>query len=167
MSERDELLTEDWLRAAGFKWHQLDRQPNKHWLLWLGEAMRGGMFSSYEDLGIEVATTSGIGTWFCWLRDDAGGRYHRFIHLRHIETVRDLVGIIEGLTGRPFDSTLCIGGSLRTPEQAARIREADARLDRRFNREGGAWSPLERDPDGGRPLIDHLEAHERDRGRLK
>lgn len=29
MSER-ELLSEDWLRKTGFKWHQFDRQPEKH-----------------------------------------------------------------------------------------------------------------------------------------
>jgi len=30
------ILTEEWLKRVGFKWHQLDRQPDKHWLLWLG-----------------------------------------------------------------------------------------------------------------------------------
>ncbi len=33
------LITEDWLYAVGFRWHQLDRQPNKQWLLWLGNAI--------------------------------------------------------------------------------------------------------------------------------
>lgn len=164
MSDASELLSEDWLKANGFKWHQLDRQPSRHWLLWIGEAVRAGMFASYEDLGVEVAY-SRDGRWFCWLRDDAGGRYHRFIHLRMIETAGDLVGIIEGLVGRPFDPALCFYGSLRTPESAARIREADERLDRRLNRDFAPWSSLERDPDGGRPLPEHLEAHEKSRGR--
>jgi hypothetical protein len=34
----DEPISEAWLKAAGFKWSQLDRQPDKHWILWLGGA---------------------------------------------------------------------------------------------------------------------------------
>jgi hypothetical protein len=29
----NELISEDWLRSVGFKWHQIDRQPSRHWVL--------------------------------------------------------------------------------------------------------------------------------------
>src|SRR5579885_196517 len=49
-------ITEEWLKSIGFRWHQFDRQPDRHWLLWLGGAIGdGAAFTSYEDLGIEVA----------------------------------------------------------------------------------------------------------------
>lgn len=152
-----DLLTEDWLRTNGFKWHQFDRQPNKHWLLWLGSAM-GDNSICYEDIGIEVATSHGINSWFCWLRSDSAGRYHRFIHIRHIESVSDLVGIITGLTGRPFDPACALYGHLHTPERAARIREEDQRLDRRLMRET-PWYDSEKDDSLGGALPEHLNAH--------
>lgn len=31
-------ITEDWLRDCGFKWEQHERQPAKHWVLWIGVA---------------------------------------------------------------------------------------------------------------------------------
>lgn len=34
----DVPLTEEWLRQAGFRWDQLDRQPTKQWTLWMGGA---------------------------------------------------------------------------------------------------------------------------------
>jgi hypothetical protein len=156
-----DLLTEDWLKANGFKWHQLDRQPDKHWLLWLGAAVDGGMFTTFEDLGIEVAphTPTDHEKWFCWLRGDGAGRYHRFIHLRHIRTTGELVAIITALTGQPFDSANCLYGILRTPEQAARIRIDDERMDRRLNRTGYPWSAAEKDDTRGRALPEHLEHH--------
>jgi hypothetical protein len=48
-----EPITEEWLSSAGFRWHQLDRQPEKHWVLWLGDALEDRM-TSFADLGIEV-----------------------------------------------------------------------------------------------------------------
>src|SRR5580700_3412261 len=77
-------ITEEWLKESGFRWHRLERQPDKHWLLWLGDAMGDGYMTSYEDIGIEVAPMFKRQEWFCWLRSDCAGQYHRFIHLRHI-----------------------------------------------------------------------------------
>lgn len=54
MSDIDEAITEDWLKAIGFKWHNLELQPDKHWLLWLGSAQYNNT-TCYEDLGVEVA----------------------------------------------------------------------------------------------------------------
>ena len=157
------LLTEDWLKANGFKWHQFDRQPSKQWLLWLGNAI-ADKCTSYEDLGIEVA--KGYGTrWYCWLRADSAGRYHRFIHIRHIETVADLTGMIAGLVGRPFDPQHALYGHLYTPEQAARIRQEDQRLDQRLKRDHPTWYLPEKDETLGGPLIDHVEAYEKARKR--
>lgn len=152
-------IDETWLRSIGFKWHQFDRQPDKHWLLWIGAAMRGRFtFGSYEDLGVEIAPGRD-GTWFCWLRDDSAGRYHRFIHIRHIETQEHLIGIIEGLIGYPFDPANAYAGSLRTPQMAQYVREENERLDRRMNRERPHWHDVENgDPDRGGPVLDHVHA---------
>ena len=40
MTDPFNLITEDWLKANDFKWHQFDRMPDKHWLLWIGGALR-------------------------------------------------------------------------------------------------------------------------------
>jgi hypothetical protein len=61
--KKGQAITEEWLKEAGFKWHQLDRQPDKQWLLWLGRAIDD---ADFEDLGIEVSRTLGDGaTWHC------------------------------------------------------------------------------------------------------
>lgn len=168
-----ELLTEEWLRMVGFKWHQFDRQPDRHWLLWLGASVADGhSFTSFEDIGIEVApcayrNRSGEllnqeAGWFCWLRDDAAGRYHRFIHLRHIHTRRDLIRIIEGISGQDWDPSNHIYGNLYKAADAARLRLEIERIDRRMTL-GAAdhhkWSNVEKDDTRGRALPEHMEAH--------
>jgi hypothetical protein len=155
-----DLLSDDWLKANGFKWHQFDRQPDKHWLLWIGGCM--GKHASYEDIGIEVALNRD-GQWFCWLRSDSAGRYHRFIHIRMIESAKDLVGIIRGLTGMEFDPRNALYGHLYTNEQAAKIREQDERLDARLKRDHPSWYLPEKDESLGGPLIDHVDAYEKAR----
>lgn len=155
-----ETITEDWLKEVGFKWHQLERQSSKHWLLWLGWAAR----TDYEDLGIEIASGALDDKWFCWLRSDAAGRYHRFIHLRHIRTCADLIGIIEGITGQAWDPANNRYGAMRSPEDAARIRAEDDRLDRRLREKGHPWYEIERDETRGGALPEHLEAHEKAKG---
>lgn len=156
-----EPLSEAWLKANGFKWHQFDRQPDKHWLLWLGGAIDGGMFTTFEDIGIEVApnTPTDPLAWFCWLRGDSAGRYHRFIHLRHIHTVGELVKLIEAISGASFDPAHCYYGSLHTPARAARIRAECDRLDRRLLQTGHRWSEAEKDDTRGRALPEHMEHH--------
>lgn len=160
------VITEDWLREVGFKWHQLDRQPHKHWLLWLGDAIRAkdGSLTSYEDIGVEVAYGSYAGRdkpdgWFCWLRSDAAGRYHRFIHLRHLDLRAELVAIVEAISGQPWNTENHWYGSLVSPEQSARNRAEHDRLDRKFRRDGYPWSEAEKDDSLGGALPDHLNAH--------
>ena len=59
-SDERPAISEDWLRSVGFKWEQLDRQPSKQWILWLGRALRdyaepnGRMFCGPDDIGIEL-----------------------------------------------------------------------------------------------------------------
>lgn len=164
-------ITEDWLKAVGFKWHQLERQPHKHWLLWLGGVVTAGnMFCDTEDLGIEVTHThwnnsrgevvGDVALWNCWLRSDAAHRYHRFIHVRYLRTIGDLVGLIEALTGQAWDAGNNWYGAMVTPERAASYRQEQERMDRRMMRDGPAWTEGEKDPTIGRPLIEHREFHE-------
>jgi hypothetical protein len=163
----EDSITDEWLKGVGFKWHQLERQPNKHWLLWLGDAVGQGLFTSFEDIGIEVTSGQYLNSagelvgdpkWFSWLRSDAAGRYHRFIHLRHISTRGELIALIEAISGQAWNPSNHLYGSLRTPEQAEGIRRRDQELDRRLTREGYPWSDLERDESVGRPLPEHLVA---------
>lgn len=157
-----ELISEGWLKANGFKWHQFDRQPDKHWLLWLGWAVDDGMFTTFEDLGLELAPTLS-GKWFCWLRGDSAGRYHRFIHVRHLQETFEVVRLIEAMTGRAFKRENCMHGILRTQEQADRLRQERDRLDQRLLRQGAPWTEVEKDDAIGRPLIEHQDAHLRAR----
>lgn len=163
-------ITEEWLKSVGFKWHQLDRQPNKHWLLWLGRALAGDetTFGSFDDIGIEVASMRyrnsydelvGRDAWFVWFRGDSGGRYHRFIHVRHMRWQHELIKLIEAITGQDWNPENHFYGSVCTPAQAARNRQDDERLDRQLMREGYPWSEVEKDDSRGRALPEHLEAH--------
>lgn len=164
------LISEDWLKSVGFKWHQLDRQPSKHWLLWLGSGLNeGASLTSYEDIGIEL-TDNPPGRdgrppeWFCWFRGDAAGRYHRFIHLRHLTMNTEVIRLVEAITGYPFDPANNMYGSVHTPRRAAAIREEDAkRLDRQMLEASPhqKWSDVEKDDTRGRALPEHLEAHEK------
>lgn len=135
----DNTLTEDWLRDAGFKWEQFDRQPSKHWVLSIATACidpheKGRrMWAAPDDLRIEVAYNDGEQPyWFCWLRSDFAGRYARLIHLRHITTIKELVTIIEAVTGRDFVSVDCLYGMFHAPENAANLRKESQRLDKRL-----------------------------------
>ena len=152
-------ITEEWLREVGFRWHQFDRQPNKHWLLWLGDALREGekwAFTSYEDLGIELAPNHD-GTWFCWLRDDAGGRYHRFIHIRHLSMRGEVIQLIVAMTGCSWTPENHMIGCLLRPEQADARRRESNRLDKVLLQQKRKWSEQEKDDSRGRPLSDHME----------
>ncbi len=135
-SMNDDELTESRLREWGFRWEQGERQPTKHWLLWLApacvEAGARRMFASTEDLGIEVASDPVSGWWYCWIRADYAGRYSRLVHVRHITTERDVVILIEALTGRAWNAADVMYGAFRSPEDAARLRAENERLDNRI-----------------------------------
>lgn len=155
-------ITEDWLKSVGFKWHQCDRQPSKHWLLWLGGCMEQS-WTCFEDLGIEVAPDND-GAWHCWLRSDSSHRYHRFIHVRHIKFQREIIALVKALTGLEWNPANHLYGSVRTQKQADHIRKEDQRLDRQWNIHGPKhhkWSEVEKDDTMSGALPEHLVAHEK------
>lgn len=167
----DEPITEEWLKTVGFKWHEFERQSSKHWLLWLGGGLKQKpTLTSFEDIGIELAPgwwhnrdgeRVGDADWFCWLRSDAAGRYHRFIHLRHLSTQDDLIKLVEAISGWPWTPENHLYGSLHSPENAARIRKDCERADRRLVEESGPhhkWAEIEKDDTRGRALPEHVTA---------
>lgn len=153
-------ITADWLKSIGFKWHQFDRQPDKHWLLWIGEAMNGGPFTGYEDIGLELAPNRDQ-EWFCWFRSDTAGRYHRFIHIRHLKEQHELTNLISALTGTIFNPAHVHYGHLRSAAVAARLEQEAQRLDLILRTEGAPWSEVEKDDTRGRSLPEHMEAAEK------
>lgn len=139
-----EQITEDWLRACGFKWEQLERQPSKHWVLWVADAcidpIERRMFSSCNDLGVELAfnDVQDFQYWYCWLRADYAGRYSRFLHVRHMLYQDEVVKLIEAMTGREWQPADAMYGSLHSPEAAAYLRKDSESLHQRLARE---WGP--------------------------
>ncbi len=164
MNEERQPITEEWLSSVGFKWHQIDRQPEKQWLLWLGDCLveedaKRRMFTSFEDIGIELCSGAGIDSndlWFCWFRSDMAGRYHRFIHIRHLKYQDELISLIEAITGQRWNPENNLWGSMRTPDQAARIRKECARLDLKY-RQTAKWHEAEKDDTRSRALPEHLD----------
>lgn len=157
----DAGLSEAWLKAAGFKWHEMERQGAKHWLLWISRGI--GEDQSFCDLGVELSFGSWRGPslpdgWFCWIRSDFGHRYSRFIHVRTMTTAREVVSLIQGMTGKPFDPALCFYGSLYTPEAADRLRREHERLDVRMARSVYPHRDIEKDDTRGGALPEHLDA---------
>jgi len=154
----DALITEVWLHDVGFRWHQFERQPAKHWVLWLGASLSDYMVS-HQDLGVEVAQAFD-GTWFCWIRSDTAGRYHRFLHVRHLRLQDEVARLVEGLTGQRWTPAHHISGHVYTPERAARIRGERMRLDNVLLARN-PFGAVEQDDSRGRALPEHLEDHAR------
>lgn len=151
-------ITEDWLKSVGFKWDQFDRQTSKHWTLWMGRCGECAfdtrpLFISDEDFAIELAhntlraegTDAGDNWWYCWFRSDTAGRYHRFIHVRHLRTQAEVIALIEALSGWPWNPANHFYGSLRCPRCADRVRENQTRIDRRRLEQATKWYPHEKD----------------------
>jgi hypothetical protein len=161
---KERPITEEWLREAGFKWHQLDRQYEKQWLLWLGDVVfwrEGGFrFMGGEDLGIEVSQSSDH--WKCWLRSDYAHRYSRFIFVRDLHFQHELIALIETITSQTFDPRNNLYGTMHIPKHAAKIREEDKRREKRLDarRLQPNWREIEKDDSRGRPLPEHLQAAE-------
>ena len=160
MSWLTDPITEEWLRESGFRWHQFDRQPDKQWRLWLGDSLRDGSgwnFSSYEDLGIEV-TPARDGSWYCWLRSDSAGRYHRFLHVRRLRECGEIVQLVVALTGLSWFPENHRNGCVLRPDMAKARREQEDRLDQRILRAGRTWYEAEKDDSRGRALPEHVDA---------
>ena len=161
-----QFITEEWLRSLDFKWDQLDRQSSKHWVLWLGRALRdysepkGRMFESPEEIGVDLAyggVRDQIPWWYCWLRSDMAHRFSRFIHLRTLVYQDELVAVVEALTGYPWEPRNHIYGQVWVPEAADRLRAESGRLDKRIAA-GSPWSEQEKDNTRGRPTQGHVKA---------
>lgn len=135
-------ITEDWLRDCGFKWEQHDRQPTKHWVLWIGAAcVDYDRTNSSDALGIELAKVDPPGDvyknlWFCWIRSDIAGRYTRIIHVRYLFLQSEVEFIISALTGREVNWKHSLYGSLLSPKVAEQMLNDRMRLDQRINH---AW----------------------------
>lgn len=173
MSKSD--ITEKWLRDSGFKWHQFDRQPDKHWLLWLGWGSDNRSMC-IQDIGIELAPAwwqnrngddvGQVGSWHCWFRSDTAGRYHRFLHVRHVTQINEISKLVEAITGNEWNPDNHFYGNCYTPARAEQIRQDLERLDMRLS--VGApthakWLEVEKDDTRGRALPEHMEAQSKDR----
>lgn len=134
------MITEDWLRSCGFKWEQLERQPNKHWVLWIGGACIDYDRTVMPDsLGLElskITTAPGDRLYHCWIRNDIAGRYSRIIHVRYVYLQSEVEAIITALTGRKVDWNDSMYGMLHSPKNAERLRNDRDRIDQRINH---AW----------------------------
>lgn len=136
MQNEHEVITEYWLRAAGFKWTQADRQPFKHWTLWIGDAIpriREAGTSSPDNFGVELSQADNLGVcWLMWLRADYAGRYDRFLFARDVVMTSQVTSLIEALTDRPFEPRDSLYGEYRSHEQAERMRRDAERMDLRI-----------------------------------
>lgn len=147
-------ITEEWLKSVGFKWHQLHRQPDKQWLLWLGDHTDRG---DTQALGIELAPGVSDGAWFCWLRSDTSQRYSRFLHIRHMKVIGDVIRLVVALTDSDWRPENHIGGAAMTQKRADSIRADYNRLDRIIMREGHPWRDIEKDESRGGALPEHMQ----------
>jgi hypothetical protein len=165
-----EPITEDWLRSVGFKWHQIerDRQPFKHWLLWMGgvagiDPVTGTrkLFAGDEDLGIEISqVTTHAKEWHCWIRADYSGRYSRFVHIRHLTHTQEVIAIAEAMSGRKWNPGNHLYGKIFTEQQRKHIEERDRRFDVILVKER-PWNDTEGDDSAGRSLPEHKHRAER------
>lgn len=160
----NDAITEQWLKESGFKWHQLERQPNRQWILWLAGAFRDG-FTADDELGIEL-TPNGDENWFCWLRGDYSHRYSRFIHIRHMRSRDEVIKLVEACTGQAWDVNNHRYGRVLRPQHAEQARKEHDRLDKIFMRESPPWHDIEKDESRGGALPEHMQ-HAIDAGKAK
>ncbi len=123
------LLTDEWLGNIGFKWHQGERQPTKHWRLFLGFAIDEPWRGAGE-LAIEVAAhgfganrhgvdIGATGAFFCWVL--SVDSLQKFVSIRDLRTQQELIALVEALTGCPWIPANIMYGNLYHPEQAKKL----------------------------------------------
>ena len=125
-------ITEEWLKEVGFRWYQFDRQPNKQWLLWLGDCLwddKRWCFTRCEDLGIELAYNQPRDDWFCWLRAGSAGGCHRFVYIRDLRACGDVIRLIVALTDADWRPENHLNGSVLRQEHADYRRMVAAHLE--------------------------------------
>src|SRR5260370_7219795 len=89
-----------------------------------------GKYGFSDGEGVEQRDFEARARLVCWLRSDFASRYHRFIFLRHLKAQRELILLVESLSGVPWAPENNLYGAIRTSEEAAQIRSEDDRLDR-------------------------------------
>ena len=161
-----ELITEGWLKSVGFKWNQIDRQNTKHWTLWLGGCRGHGQrwhFNDAEDIGIELGFGAYAGPdqpeeWFCWFRGDTAGRYHRFIHVRHLRFQDEVIALVSAISGMPWNPANHFYGTTLCDRCADLRREEEKRrIDIARRNSVARWSEIEKDDTRGRALPEHMQ----------
>jgi hypothetical protein len=100
----DTPLSYEWLKANGWKTlTRQERQPTDHVRRPVAWEVAGGKrpFVSPDDLCVELAlaTAGDDGEWHCWVSQVEP---HRFVHVRMMRTVGDVIRLWEGLTGRDW-----------------------------------------------------------------
>lgn len=91
--DRNALVTWWWLRRIGFRIVSTNCDSVPH-MLWLT--------GSRQETGLEISRSYGPdGTWMVWLRSDLAGNRSRFCYIRDVQTVGQLVGLMEAMTDRP------------------------------------------------------------------
>jgi hypothetical protein len=139
-------ITDEWLAQIGFRWAEMERANGKHWILWMGGAVANKAAFSNEDLGIELNRSDDT-SYYCWIRADYCGRYSRFVHIRHMKEQAEVIALIEAVSGFPFSPANVYYGTLRKPEDLARIREYHERIEVRLAAEWGSRVEREKGSD--------------------
>ncbi|HEY9598473.1 MAG TPA: hypothetical protein V6D33_12465 [Cyanophyceae cyanobacterium] len=101
----DKVITEEWLKAKGFRpvAHRNDERTKPdvklRRLAICGKGETENMFTSPDDLCIDIAPNPVAGDWYVWLHQEDP---YRFIHIRQFRYQHDLERFYEALTGVPL-----------------------------------------------------------------
>lgn len=104
--ETENLITEEWLKSKGFRLvgeRGDERTKPEIRLRRLAICGKGGtknLFSSPDDLCIDIAPNPIMGDWYVWLHQEEP---YQFIHVRQFRYQNDLQRLYEALTGIPID----------------------------------------------------------------
>lgn len=108
------FISELWLREVGFKPHAFGNEPNRHWLLWLGN----------NDLGLELSfgREKPQPWWFCWLRTGGEHTPERMINLRDLTSKHEVITLVQSLTGRRWNPAQHYNGLVWIPKSMRQER---------------------------------------------
>lgn len=103
------LITEEWLKSKGFRLiggqRADERTKPEVKLRRLAICGKGGtenIFSSPDDLCIDIAPDPYAGDWYVWLHQQEP---YRFIHIRQFRYQDDLERLYKALTGVPLEGS--------------------------------------------------------------
>ena len=124
-------ITYNWLIKNGWnKLPRFERQTCDHCRRCLGSETTGDKFLvASEDLCIDLAPATRDGDeWFCWITYAAGSNAFpmKFIHVRHMRFVEEVIALYEALTGRKFANGKWVLGACRPNLGAPLFEEAEA-----------------------------------------